>query len=189
MRIVFGTRKESFLSCYLPSDGRGRFGVGRMWRNATAVYRPTIGRPRVLLLVAHPTVGSALESLLRIEGRYDVRRLTKVADGVAAARGWQADAAVVDSAVLPPAEVVTLGIPSLVLLGDGESSEFMTNRLDRAHGFVRRDAPPHQLFGALDRVLPKAALGSTLSLTGLIVAMGVALLGLYLLYLLWLAVA
>ena len=44
------------------------------------MYRPAIGRPRVLLVVSHPSVGAGLETILRLERRYEVRRAAKLGD-------------------------------------------------------------------------------------------------------------
>src|SRR5205823_8750056 len=43
--------------------------------------------PRVLLVVAHPVIASGIETLLQLEGEYDVRRVASVAEAVQS-REW-----------------------------------------------------------------------------------------------------
>ena len=52
---------------------------------------PSIVRPKILIVTAHPSIGAALETVLRLEDRYDVRRVLRLADGVALAESWPAD--------------------------------------------------------------------------------------------------
>ena len=85
----------------------------------SANNRP-IDRPRILIVTPHPVIGAGIETVLRIEDLYDLRRLANLADAKAAAESWPADAALVDS-VLLGGDALDLQIPCTVLAGDAES--------------------------------------------------------------------
>src|SRR2546428_11655249 len=87
------------------------------------MYRPAIGQPRVLLVVSHPAVGDGLETILRLERRYEVRRATRLADALRIAPSWPADLALLDAAMVPREGRVVLGVPTLVLAGGGGGDE------------------------------------------------------------------
>ena len=153
------------------------------------MYRPAIGRPRVLLVVSHPSVGAGLETILRLERRYEVRRAAKLADAVSWARSWPADLALVDALLLRGGTRADLGVPALVLAagaGEGAAAE---KYVDRPGGWVAKDAPSADLVSAVERLLtrPGEASAGSLALFGIGVLL-IVLVGL-LLYLIWIAVA
>jgi len=39
---------------------------------------PPIVRPKVLIVTGHPSIGAALETVLRLEERYDIRRAARL---------------------------------------------------------------------------------------------------------------
>ena len=151
------------------------------------MYRPAIGQPRVLLVVSHPAVGSGVETLLRLERRYDVRRVARLADAVRMARSWPADAALVDAAMIPRGDRLSLGVPAMVLAGAEAEGAPAVRSLDDPRGWVPKDAPAAELVAAVERLLTNATQGAAGSLA--LFAVGVlvvVLVGLFA-YLLWLA--
>lgn len=152
------------------------------------MYRPAIGRPRVLLVVSHPSIGEGIETILRLERRYEVRRAAKLSEAVKVARSWPADLALVDALLLRSDARADLGIPALVLAaGVGEAATAALS-LDEPGGWVAKDAASADLMTAVERLLtrpPEASAGS-LALFGIGILLFV-LAGL-LLYLLWVAI-
>ena len=144
-------------------------------------------RPKVLLAVAHPRVGEGLETLLRLEGRYETRRTAKLGDAVALARSWPADIVVIDGALLPGEGVLALGRPALVLAGNDADGEARLARIEGAVGWLRSDATPAQLVSALDRALPAALEGVAGPLALAAIGALVALFAALLLYFVWIA--
>ncbi|MEA2660935.1 MAG: hypothetical protein QOH08_507 [Chloroflexota bacterium] len=112
----------------------------------------TITRPKILIVTAHPVIGAGIETVLRLEGHYDLRRVASFAEAASAAASWPADAALVDG-VLVEAAAAPLGIPSYVLSGDSESGERLAALVPGARGWLPKDAPPARLVGAIDRSL------------------------------------
>jgi len=94
-------------------------------------YRAPVAKPNVLVVVAHPGVGGALETLLRIERRYEIRRATKLGEASGIAKTWPADVALVDAAMLSSPAHVPLGVPALVLTGSEDDGAAALARLDR----------------------------------------------------------
>ena len=153
------------------------------------MYRPAIGRPRVLLVVSHPSVGAGLETILRLERRYEVRRAARLAEAASWAGSWPADIALVDSLLLRGGDRTNLGVPSLVLAASAAEAASAERSLDRPGGWVAKDAPAADLVSAVERLLtrPAEAPAGSLALFGIgvLVVVFVALL----LYLIWTAVA
>jgi DNA-binding NarL/FixJ family response regulator len=152
------------------------------------VYRPAISRPRVLLVVSHPSVGAGIETILRLERRYEVRRATKVAEAVNLARTWPADLALVDALVLRREGRAELGVSSLILAAGAAEAAAAERSVDKPQGWVAKDAPSADLVNAVERLLTESveAQAGSLALYGI----GVLLLVLagLLLYLIWTAV-
>jgi len=153
------------------------------------VYRPAIGRPRVLLVVSHPSVGAGLETILRLERRYEVRRATKLAEGASWARSWPADLALVDALLLRGDARTNLGVPALVLAAGAAEAAKAERSLDKPGGWVAKDAASADLVSAVERLLtrPSGTSAGSLALFAIGVLL-VVLVGL-LLYLIWTAVA
>jgi len=153
------------------------------------VYRPVIGRPRVLLVVSHPSVGAGLETILRLERRYEVRRAAKLAEAAKWARSWPADLALVDALLLRGGARANLGVPGLVLAAGATEGTAAERSLDRPGGWIAKDASSVDLVSAVERLLTRPAERSagSLALFGIGVLL-VVLVGL-LLYLIWTAVA
>jgi DNA-binding NarL/FixJ family response regulator len=100
----------------------------------------------------HPVIGAGIETVLRIEDLYDLRRATSLADAKTAAGSWPADAALVDS-VLLGGDAVDLEIPCTILVGDAESGTRLVAKVPGARGWLLKDAPPARLVEAVDRSL------------------------------------
>ena len=152
------------------------------------MYRPAIGRPRVLLVVSHPSVGAGLETILRLERRYELRRAAKLAEAASWARSWPADVALVDALLLRGGERADLGVPALVLAGGAAEATAAERSLDRPGGWIAKDAAAVELVDAVERLLTRPAVASAGSVALLAIgALMLVLLGL-LLYLIWTAV-
>jgi DNA-binding NarL/FixJ family response regulator len=152
------------------------------------VYRPAISRPRVLLVVSHPSVGAGIETILRLERRYEVRRAAKLGEAVNLARTWPADLALVDALVLRRDGRAELGVSSLILAGGAAEAAAAERSIDKPQGWVARDAPSADLVGAVERLLTGSmqAEAGSLAIFG-IGALVLVLAGLFL-YLIWIAV-
>ena len=153
------------------------------------MYRPAIDRPRVLLVVSHPSVGTGIETILRLERRYEVRRAAKVAEAITIARGWPADVALVDALVLRGGPRADLGVPALILAGGAAEAGTAERSVDKPGGWVAKDAAAADLVSAVERLLtrPSETIAGPLALFGIGVLL-VVLVSL-LLYLFWLAIA
>jgi DNA-binding NarL/FixJ family response regulator len=153
------------------------------------VYRPAIGRPRVLLVVTHPSVGAGIETILRLERRYDVRRAAKLDEAVNIARSWPANLALVDALLLRGDARTNLGVPELVLAATAGEAAAAERSLDEPRGWVARDAASADLVAAVERLLTRPAeeFAGSLALSGIGVLV-LVLVGL-LLYLIWTAIA
>lgn len=153
------------------------------------MYRPAIGRPRVLLVVSHPSVATGIETILRLERRYEVRRAAKLGEAVTIARGWPADIALVDALLLSGNQRSDLGVPALILAGGAAEAAAAERTLDKPGGWVAKDASSADLVSAVERLLtrPLETTAGSLALFGIGVLL-VVLVGL-LLYLIWIAVA
>jgi DNA-binding NarL/FixJ family response regulator len=111
-----------------------------------------IGRPKVLIVTPHPVIGAGIETVLRLEDLYDLRRVANLADAASAAGSWPADAALVDG-VLLEGRALELRIPCYILSGDAESGERLAEHVPSARGWLPKDAPAARLVEAIDRSL------------------------------------
>ena len=112
-----------------------------------------ITRPKVLLIVGHPSVGSALETLLRIDDRYEVRRVQSLADSAIDRNEWTPDVAVVDGALLGSTIVAALPVPAIVLSGNEADGTRLLARVPDGRTWLRKDATATDLRDAVDGVL------------------------------------
>ncbi len=145
--------------------------------------------PRVLIVVAHPVIASGLETLLRLEGDYDVRRVPSVGDA-AKHREWHPDVALVDGTLLTGYVAAAIGAPAFVLSGNERDGRLLARKLDDGRGWLRKDATGKELAQAIRSAMRgEEAEGSGLGSLGVVT---IALLSLIVLalvaYLLWLAV-
>ena len=143
----------------------------------------------MLLVVSHPTVGAGLESILRLERRYDLRRAAKLTEAASWARSWPADLAVVDALLLRGGERAELGVPALVLAGGAAEGASAERALDKPGGWIAKDAAAADLVTAVERLLTRPATAAAGSLALLAIgALLIVLVGL-LCYLIWTAIA
>lgn len=98
-------------------------------------------------------MGAGLETLLRLEHRFEVKRVPRFADAVPLLLTWGPDVALVDGVLLQDGDRPVLGIPSLVLSGSEVDGAGLGRKLDDARGWLRKDATPEELCAALDRLL------------------------------------
>jgi DNA-binding NarL/FixJ family response regulator len=141
----------------------------------------------VLLVVAHPVIGSSIETLLRLEQRYDVRRVASAAE-VAAIRDWRPDVALIDGTLLSGRADIHLGSPTLVLSGTEADGRALLRRLPEGRGWLRKDATAAEFAKMIDGVASSRS--SQLALGGLgtaVLVLFVLALILLVIYLLWLA--
>jgi DNA-binding NarL/FixJ family response regulator len=121
----------------------------------------------VLLIVAHPLVGAGLETLLRLEERFQVKRVTRLVDTPSLLASWQPDVALVDGVLLQDGERPQLGIPAVVLSGNAADGEGMVRSLDGARGWLRKDATAAELCAALESALDTPRLVGPVQIAGL----------------------
>ena len=144
--------------------------------------------PKVLLVVAHPVIASGIETLLRLEGDYDVKRVTNVGEA-ANAREWGAQVALVDGTLLTGYAEVQLGTPAYVLSGNERDGRQLARKLDHARGWLRKDATGPEFAHAINAALQANGSGtSSLGTFGIVLIALVCVIVLALVaYLVWLA--
>jgi len=120
-------------------------------------HHPRITRPKVLLVVGHPTIGAALEALLRIEDRYEVRRAQSLEQVASGFDGWEADLALVDGVLVQRGRTEVLPMPTIVLSGNPRDGRRLSGLFAQGQGWLRKDATPAELRLAIDRALVPAA--------------------------------
>ncbi len=126
-------------------------------------------------MTPHPVIGAGIETVLRLEDLYDVRRSGTITEALAQVTGWPADAALVDG-MLAESGSLELGVPCYVLSGDGESGQRLAAQTPSARGWLPKDAPPSRLVAAIDDSLGIVRVGtSTRSTLGAIVAVVIVL--------------
>lgn len=118
-----------------------------------------IARPKVLIVTPHPVIGAGIETVLRLEDLYDVRRVGTLAEAVAQAESWPADAALVDGVLIDDGGD-GLAVPCYVLTGDAETGERLAAQLPSARGWLLKDAPPARLTRAIDDALGIVRVGT-----------------------------
>ena len=116
-------------------------------------HHPRITRPKVLLVVGHPSIGAALEALLRIEDRYEVRRAQSLEQVASALDGWVADLALVDGVLVPGGRTEVLPMPTIVLSGNPHDGRRLAARFANGEGWLRKDATAVEIRSAIDRAL------------------------------------
>ena len=145
--------------------------------------------PKVLLVVAHPVIASGIETLLKLEGAYDIKRVASIGEA-ANAREWGAQVALIDGTLLSGYADVALGVPAYVLSGSERDGRQLARKLDDARGWLRKDATGPEFAGAIRAAVQgDTARGSSLGTVGIaiIVLLCVVVFALVA-YLVWLAV-
>ncbi|HYR93906.1 MAG TPA: hypothetical protein VEP48_06850 [Methylomirabilota bacterium] len=111
--------------------------------------------PKVLLVVAHPVIASGIETLLKLEGDYEVRRVASVSEA-ANQRAWGAQAALVDGTLLGGYGDINIGAPAYVLSGNERDGRHLARRLDDGRGWLRKDATGAELARAIETLISGA---------------------------------
>jgi DNA-binding NarL/FixJ family response regulator len=111
----------------------------------------------VLLVVGHPSIGAALEALLRIEDRYEVRRAQSLEQVASGLEGWAPDLALVDGVLVQKGRTEVLSMPTIVLSGNPSDGRRLSGRFTRGQGWLRKDATAVEIRTAIDRALVPAA--------------------------------
>lgn len=143
--------------------------------------------PRVLLVIAHPAIASGIETLLRLEGDYDLRRVP--APGEIGRLGeWRADAAFVDGTLLDGYDEVRIGAPAYVLSGNAGDGKRLARKLDDGRGWIRKDATGTELAAAIAALARNDEPGGGLGVLAIVTIVALSLVVLALVaYLVWLA--
>ncbi len=141
---------------------------------------------RILLIVAHPAIATGLETLLKLEGEYDVRRLPNFTSW-STLGSWRPDAALIDGTLLASQEKIVLGVPALVLSGNEDDGKALAAKLDDGRGWMRKDATGEEFSQALNTLLGTGT-SSGIGLASLIVIAALAIIAIGVIaYLVWLA--
>ena len=109
----------------------------------------------MLVVVAHPTIGAALATLLGLEDRYEVVRVQSLDQAEATLKRWRPDAALVDGLLLQAGPAPRIEAPSYVLSGSAADGQGLVRRLPDARGWLRKDATAGELRAAIDAVLTR----------------------------------
>jgi DNA-binding NarL/FixJ family response regulator len=142
---------------------------------------------KVLLVIAHPVIGSGIETLLRMEQRYDVRRVATAAEA-AALRDWRPNVALVDGTLLSGGTRIHIGSPTLVLSGTESDGRALLRRLPEGRGWLRKDATAAEFVKMIDGVVIAPKTQRVLGTLGLVVVVVLVLAVILLvIYLMWLA--
>jgi DNA-binding NarL/FixJ family response regulator len=146
-----------------------------------------LAQTKVLLVIAHPVIGSSIETLLRLEQRFDVRRVASAAE-VAAIRDWRPDVTLIDGTLLSGRADIDLGSPTLVLSGTEADGRALLRRLPEGRGWLRKDATAAEFAKMIDGVASSTTSQLALGTLGTVVlSLFVLALILLVIYLLWLA--
>jgi len=141
----------------------------------------------VLLVIAHPVIGSGIETLLRLEERYDVRRVAGAAEA-AALKDWRPSVALIDGTLLSSSTLIHLNAPTLVLSGTEADGRALLRRLPEGRGWLRKDATAAEFAKMIDGVASGTTSQRALGTLGTIVlVLLVLVVFLLVLYLVWLA--
>jgi hypothetical protein len=107
----------------------------------------------VLLVVGHPSIGAALEALLRIEDRYEVRRAQSLEQVASGLDGWVADVALVDGVLVQKGRTEVLPMPTIVLSGNPHDGRRLSARFAQGQSWLRKDATADEIRVAIAHAL------------------------------------
>jgi len=116
-------------------------------------HHPRITRAKVLLVVGHPSIGAALEALLRIEDRYEVRRAQSLEQVASGLDEWTPDLALVDGVLVQKGRTELLSMPTIVLSGNPHDGRRLSARFAQGQGWLRKDATADEIRAAIDRAI------------------------------------
>lgn len=143
----------------------------------------------MLLVIAHPAIANGIETLLRLEGEYDVRRVPGPGE-IAKLAGWKPDVALVDGTILGGYDEMNIGVPTYVLSGNERDGKRLARKLDDGRGWLRKDATGAELAHTIAAVTDGDATSGELGMLTIVGIVALALVVLALLaYLAYLALA
>lgn len=146
-----------------------------------------MAQTKVLLVIAHPVIGSGIETLLRLEQKYDVKRVAS-ANEAAALRDWRPNVALIDGTLLGSGAPIQLGSPTLVLSGTEADARALLRRLPEGRGWLRKDATAAEFAKMIDSLASDQSTHTTLGTLGtLVLVLLVLAVALGIVYLVWLA--
>lgn len=141
----------------------------------------------MLLVIAHPVIGSGIETLLKLEQRYDVRRVVSASEA-AALRDWRPDVALIDGTLLSSGASIHLAAPTLVLSGNEADGRALLRRMPEGRGWLRKDATAAEFTKMIDGFAAGTPSQRALGTLGtLVLVLLVFALILLVVYLIWLA--
>jgi DNA-binding NarL/FixJ family response regulator len=111
-----------------------------------------VAAPRVLLVVAHPVIGAGIETLLKLDGDFEVKRVASLSEA-ASLREWGAQVALVDGTLLRGSSDVRIGVPAYVLSGSERDGRQLSRKLDDGRGWLRKDATGRELVTAIEALM------------------------------------
>ena len=103
-------------------------------------------------MIAHPVIGSAIETLLKLDGDFDVKRVASLSEA-ANQKEWGPQVALVDGTLLNGSSEVRIGAPAYVLSGSERDGRQLSRKLDDGRGWLRKDATASELTNAIQSVL------------------------------------
>ena len=103
-------------------------------------------------MIAHPVIGSAIETLLRLDGDFEVKRVASLSEA-ANQKDWGPQVALVDGALLSGSSDARIGVPAYVLSGSERDGRHLVRKLDDGRGWLRKDATTSELTNAIQSVL------------------------------------
>ena len=146
-----------------------------------------MAQTKVLLVVAHPVIGSSIETLLRLEQKYEVRRVAGASEA-ATLRDWRPDVALIDGTLLSGGARIHVGAPTLVLSGTEADARTLLRRIPEGRGWLRKDATAAEFAKMIDGVANAQTTQTTLgTLATLVLVLLVLAVVLLIVYLVWLA--
>ena len=124
---------------------------------ASAASKRSSSKPHVLVLSPTASIADGLVRLLRLDGRYDARQVSTLADLGATDPRWRPDVVLVDGSVLRNAQgILSLPAPALLLSGTREDAEQYLPRVPTAKGWLRKDPT----YPELERALASAGIAA-----------------------------
>jgi hypothetical protein len=97
-------------------------------------------------------IASAIETLLRLEGDYEIKRVASLSEA-SKQQDWGPQVALVDGTLLNGYSQVRIGAPAYVLSGSERDGRQLARKLDDGRGWLRKDATGPELTKAIDTLL------------------------------------
>jgi DNA-binding NarL/FixJ family response regulator len=142
---------------------------------------------RILLVVAHPVIANGIETLLRLDGDYEIRRVVSVAEATNQ-HDWAPQVALIDGTLLGSYTDVRLGAPAFVLSGSERDGHQLATKLDDCRGWLRKDATAAELASAIRAALDSSGASRGIGTPALVgIALACAIVLALVAYLVWLA--